>query len=136
MSEIERTGARQRLLFIDACRNDPAKGSKGAGNTPSFIDFKSAEGVSILFSARLGDKSWEYDDLGHGIYSHYLLEGLGGAAAQDNVITFRGLSDYVVKNVKAESFKRENLQLPYTKGEYIGDFLIANILALLPQLLH
>jgi hypothetical protein len=71
-----------KLLLLDACHSGASKstlldGSKLAGA------FKYAPGV-VTISACKGDQfSWESKDLGHGLFSHFLLKGLNGAADRD-----------------------------------------------------
>ena len=122
---LKETGARRLAVFIDACRDMPGEGTKALG-LRSFSRWQESEGLRMLFSTRAGEVSYEALDLQHGIFSHFLLEGLAGEAAQDDgFVTFQDLADYVEHAVKSWSFKRGKLQVPYDSGEASGDFLIA-----------
>lgn len=127
LTRLKNSGAKRRVVLLDACRNDPSGGGKSVGGGQSFIKFKEAEGESILFSTKFGSKSWEYSELQHGVFTHFLIKGLQGAAASaGNLITFRNLSDYVSENVKDFGFERSKYQVPFTGGEAHGDFLLAS----------
>ncbi len=123
------SGARRRILLIDACRNDPKPGSRsGATVMDTFTQqplFRDADGTRILFSTRAGGFSWENPELGHGIFTYFILEGLKGKAANNQgLITFRGLSDYVQKAVPKWAIEKGYAQRPYDAGEGSGWFLV------------
>lgn len=76
----QHSNSTRNLLVVDACRNDPGKG-KSAGITGSTAR-NIPEGISILFAAKSGQKSWESNDakIRHGVMTHFLLNGLRGEA--------------------------------------------------------
>jgi formylglycine-generating enzyme required for sulfatase activity len=98
-AEMDKSRAGVRLLLVDACRNDPAagRGSRGAdGDTAP----RPPTGVGALFSCSKGQVSWEHADLKHGVFFHYVLEGLRGKAKDaDGEVTFLSLATYVDKQV-------------------------------------
>lgn len=121
---------RQRVLLIDACRDDPERPTKGAqGKRGSFVADGDAEGVAVLYSTGADRRSWEDSKLGQGVFTHYLLKGLeGGAADPEGFITFDGLQHYVrnrVKNHVREHFRA--VQVPYIGGERSGEFVLAKV---------
>lgn len=119
------TGARQRMLFIDACRNNPESKS---GATQTFTQFAAAEGTRILFSTKFGRVSWEREELKQGVFTHFVLEGLrGGAARTDGTISFRDLADYVGQRVSSYTLRAGDVQVPFEAGEASGDFLVAGM---------
>src|SRR5262245_37699650 len=99
---MEQSGAGVRLMLVDACRNDPGKAggrsarrgvTAGAGPRPP-------EGVAVLFSCSRGQYSHEHADLKHGIFFHYVLEGLKGKARDDEgAVTWDSLSAFVKREV-------------------------------------
>src|SRR5947209_256491 len=127
LDEVEKlmseSGARRKVILIDACRNDPnAKGAKG---TRSFAQLQESEGTTILLSTRPGGFSYEDRELGHGIFTYYLVEGLRGkAAGKDGFVTFYDLEKYVESSVVARAIKQDLVQRPFALGEHFGDFLI------------
>jgi len=128
IDQMRDTGAKRQILLVDACRNDPDIVGKSVGGSRSFTQFSEAEGTKILFSTKFGGKSYEYSNLGHGVYTHYLLNGLKGKARQkDGAISFGDLADYVSSNVKKFAYKAKLTQVPFVAGEYNGDFLLHTI---------
>ncbi len=128
LEEVEQlmkaSGARRRVIFIDACRSDP--GARSAGVEGSFAKFQAAEGTAILLSTNPGGTSYEDPELGHGIFTHYVLEGLRGkAASKDGYVTFIDLSRYVQDQVLSFAMKKDKMQKPFSMGEQSGDFLLA-----------
>ena len=121
--ELDKSFAATQVLFVDACRDDPAAGRGSRG-----VDADSAppppKGVAALFSCSAGQRAFESDDLKHGVFFHHILEGLSGKAKDaDGEVTFSGLSEYVAKKVKADVPKLIGggaKQLPHQKGEFIG----------------
>lgn len=120
---IKATKARKRVLFVDACREDPRVGAKGGGL--AFVD-EDADGENILYSTQSGKLSYEDATLGHGAFTHYLLEGLRGKAAEEGWVTFTKLSQYVSKQVKQWVYRKHSaVQVPYRAGESTGVFVLA-----------
>ncbi len=91
------SGAENNLLVIDACRDNPAKGSKALdGSNVTQLP----PNLAVLFSSSAGTRSYESDKLKHGIFAYYLLEGLrGGAEDKDDEVTWDALVGYVKKHV-------------------------------------
>ena len=126
VSEVQRlladSGARQRIVFIDACRNDPAK---SASKARPFEQFATAEGLRVLYSTAPGKLSYEDDDLGHGVFSYYLAKGLRGAAAgPDGIVSFDDLKTWMNAQMMDYGAKHSRVQVPYQLGESSGDFLL------------
>lgn len=124
---LEQAQVRQRVLFIDACRNDP--GRSIANDNSSFVSDDDAEGLAILYSTRAEKKSWEDTTLQQGVFSYYLVKGLQGeAVAKDGLVTFDNLHRYVSKKVKKHVLNRfKKVQIPYIGGERTGEFVLAKI---------
>ncbi|HEY1759127.1 MAG TPA: caspase family protein [Bryobacteraceae bacterium] len=136
VSEVEKllkkTGAKQQVAFIDACRSDPA--TKGADKPRTFNDLADSDGLRVLYSTAPGDVSYEDDTFQHGIFSYYLLKGLQGEASggADGFITFDDLQTYVTQQMRSYSVNKGRTQRPYAHGENSGDFLIAKRLTPVP----
>jgi hypothetical protein len=85
-----------KLLLVDAWRNDPADDSAGRPKLP-----EPPAGVAVVFSASEREKSNDYEKLRHGAFFHFVIEGLGGEAAdKDGAVTVAGLGDYVSRKVR------------------------------------
>ena len=94
---LESGGSSHNFLFVDACRESSDKGTKGVdGSTIQNLSSK----MTLLFSAKSGQRSYESAQLQQGIFTHYLLEGLRGEAADKRgQITSLGLITYVTTEV-------------------------------------
>jgi Flp pilus assembly protein TadD len=104
--ELARCPARFKILMADACRTDPFKGSGSKAAVP--IDTVTRPqsrplpgGVAAFFACSKGQEAYEDDDLKNGVFFHYVIEGLRGAAFSSGTreVTLPGLYDYVTRKV-------------------------------------
>ncbi|NUP98323.1 MAG: SUMF1/EgtB/PvdO family nonheme iron enzyme [Armatimonadetes bacterium] len=113
--------ARQVLFVVDACRDTAS--SKG-GVFGSALRIASTSGGdqadrvrATLSAARPGQRAFEWPKVGHGVFTWYLLEGLKGAAAEDNgTVTVDSLARYVQRQVSDWTktyLKGRQSQLPW-----------------------
>lgn len=72
----------KKLLIYDACRREPTRG--GGMSEAHRRALAGAEGYGILASCGTDEVSWEDAGLQHGVFTHFLLEGLRGAARADD----------------------------------------------------
>lgn len=117
---LRRQIASERVLVIaDACHSaGTADGDVVGGGEANAI----AGGFAQLFSPsrRLMMTAADTDEFsledsrwgGHGVFTHFILEGLGGAgdADGDGIVTFTELFDHVSRNVRAATGGRQNPQ--------------------------
>src|SRR5262249_9533718 len=77
--DLDLGGAGRGRWVVAACRNDLEDGGKGLDT--DYLP-KPANGTVALFSCSSGQKSYETRKLGggHGVFFHYVLEGLRGKA--------------------------------------------------------
>ncbi|MCS6812234.1 MAG: caspase family protein, partial [Cyanobacteria bacterium] len=99
---LRQCNARKQIVLVDACHSGAAsKGvviaRSGDASSPvfayqqplstqieqAFDAYTSREGVGLftLLSCRAGEFSYEFPDLGHGVFTYWLLDGLRGKAA-------------------------------------------------------
>ena len=73
--------------------------------------------------------SLELGELGHGIFSYYLIEGLKGAADlnRDGIVTLQELYEYVEQQVTQKSRAVGGNQHPVMKGELEGALPLAKV---------
>jgi len=130
---VEGCAAKQKLVFVDACRNSLVMdGWKAASGIKGLVDPVGIEnpGFFIISSCKTGQYSWESPRLGHGVFTHFLVEGLQGKAAQDGKISVHGLFSYVNLNTKRYvRLNFEDTQIPLMRGdeEELDDFLLATL---------
>ena len=83
------------------------------------------KGRVILTASQGSEVSQEKDELGHGVFTYYLLRGLDGEADRngDRTITISELYEYVSKEVPKET---KNTQHPMIKlDEMVGEVVIS-----------
>ena len=134
MEEIDRVfgrvAARKVLLIQDTCFSGGAGGrtflAKGlavrsTNLTDRFLqDLSQKEGRMILTASDVNQVSQEDPALGHGIFTHFLLEALGGAADLDGdgAITVREVHLYLQRKVHERSNGAQTPQL-YNIGDMV-----------------
>ena len=125
------TGITQSIFLIDACREQLTKNTKSLdgekfGKLPP--DVQNAKGVGIMMGTAPGGFSYENDNLGGGIFTHFLVRALNGGVQDEGpeYVTFGKLKEYMEKHIPEYTLKEVNKkQIPYTAGDYTGNFLLA-----------
>ncbi|MBV9390178.1 MAG: caspase family protein [Chroococcidiopsidaceae cyanobacterium CP_BM_ER_R8_30] len=122
--------AYQQLICLDTCHSGDMRlgGGRGAveiqGNsispllnpTPQLMHVlrqraAQSKGFCALLSCDQGQQSWEFPELGHGVFTYYLMQGLlGEAADSQGVIDADGLYKYVYRQT-LEYIQKTNQQL-------------------------
>lgn len=122
-----------RILFIaDACYSGAAGGGRTFGTgissriSDNFLRRLGGSGRVILTAAMGNQLSYERSDLGHGVFTYHLLEGLRGPADRnaDGTITVTEAYDYVSEKVAEET---RNKQVPMMRGELGGRIPLARV---------
>ncbi|MBU0928153.1 MAG: SUMF1/EgtB/PvdO family nonheme iron enzyme [Spirochaetes bacterium] len=126
---------RKALLAIDACRvSVTTRASRGAA--PASIraeQYEKAEVAAVFFATKTGWFSFEDLETEYGIFTRFLIEGLGGKADyqygnRDGIVTFRELGGFVEDAVSSYALGLGLKQRPYTRvlGEAYGDLALAS----------
>ncbi len=120
-----------RLIFIaDTCYSGASGGrTMMTAKTRANLSDKFYERISkgkgrvIISSCSANEISKEDDNLQHGIFSYYMLEGLKGRADQDGdgIITVSELFSYITRKVPQASAQDQH---PVKKGETEGELVI------------
>ncbi len=124
---IDASPAKHKLFITDACHS----GSMYASKTPydmALTDFYSKlnnvkGGTAIITSSKKDEVSLEYSGMRHGVFSHYLINGLKGDANvnKDKFITVQELFNYIYTSVREHT---NNTQTPAIHGDYDMDMPI------------
>ena len=125
---LNRANAKHRFVIVDACRVAPKAHFVAALSRYS-------EESNIIFTA-CDSNQWapEVPRLKHGLFTYFLLKGLGGdyqdrgAAGPDGTVTVLGLLDYVTRGIEDwHSHLSEDLRYPqqitprvFYNGKYIS----------------
>jgi uncharacterized caspase-like protein len=115
--------ATTKLLLVDACRNELLAQPEGRpGGIAMPPPPPPPESVAALFSCSEKEVSWEDAELngGHGVFFHYVIEGLKGDADRDNdnKVSLLELTEYTQKAVSAFVRRKHAVsQLPRLRGD-------------------
>jgi len=118
------------VAFLDACYSGAAGGrsftsrkTRAAGVDDAFLArLTQAKGRAIVTASRPAEVSLELAELGHGVFTYYLLQGLKGAADRngDGVVTLQELYEYLDQEVTRKARAAGGNQHPVMKGEMEG----------------
>jgi WD40 repeat protein/uncharacterized caspase-like protein len=112
LQQLDHCKARQQLVWLDACHSGSLimRGAKGLDEPTVIGSFEptaqlvrvlrtrsvQSKGFYALLSCDEGQRSWEFPELGHGVFTYYLIRGLqGDAADHEGVIDADSLYRYV-----------------------------------------
>ncbi len=109
---LSKSPAKQQLLCLDTCHSGDMALLGGSArdaetpvsnSTPQLMSVlrqraSQSKGFCALLSCDRGQKSWEFPELGHGVFTYYLMQGLSGEAADTTgFIDADGLYKYVYR---------------------------------------
>ena len=122
--QLKASPAGFKLMLVDACRNDPLSPRRSIRPIAELVSvtrpFKKRPpgGVAALFSCSEGQVAYEDDDLKHGVFFHFVIQGLKGKADEesgnrDGKVTLGELASYTSTEVyKFVDRTRNDEQLP------------------------
>ena len=125
---LNRANAKHRFVIVDACRVAPKEHFVAA------LSHYSEESNIIFTACDINQWAPEVPRLKHGLFTYFLLKGLGGgyqdrgAAGSDGTVTVLGLLDYVTRGIENwHSHLSEELRYPqqitprvFYNGKYIS----------------
>lgn len=100
LAHLSKSGAENQLVWLDACHSGGMT-LRGVNPTPQLVDVlqrnaSKGKGFYALLSCDVNQQSWEFPELGHGVFTYYLMRGLNGDAADaQGIIVADGLYRYV-----------------------------------------
>ncbi|MEK7372626.1 MAG: hypothetical protein AAB265_14350, partial [candidate division NC10 bacterium] len=132
-----RIEAERVLVFLDTCYSGAAGGRTFASRRTravtldeAFLDrLTRSKGRAIVTASRPGEVALELPELGHGIFTYYLIEGLKGAADlnRDGIVSLQELYEYLEREVTRKSRAVGGNQHPVMKGELEGVLPIVQV---------
>ncbi len=129
--QIDGCEASRKIFLCDACRNDfKIKGSGGRGllDARALTDPLGSRQFGFILMSSCAEKqqSLEIAKFGNGVFTHFLLEGLRGAAASDEgYISVMRL--FVYADEKTKIFTKGRQTPMFRPGGEMGDFIIAHV---------
>lgn len=137
MREIETIFQRlspERIIFIsDSCYSGATAGrtfataSRRAVVSENFLSrLSKGKGRVVLTASKASEVSEEREDLGHGVFTYFLLEGLRGKADadKDGIVTVDEVYSYVSKKVPEVTGQNQH---PVKKGEVEGQLVLGHV---------
>ena len=123
-AKLNASPAEAKVLILDACHAGAAKGVNGIA--PSHT---ARNKIAMLLSCKGGQVSWPDGKSGHSVFTRYVLEGLGGAAAgADGKVTQKELFEYVSKSVRSWAWaQKKPIQTPVMVGGVPEGLILASI---------
>lgn len=122
---FEKSRARQRLFIADACHSGSLSTARSGSIAQSLATFyqrltDSKASTAIMMSSKADEVSLEYSGMRQGVFSHYLIAGLKGAADfnSDKIVALGELYRYIDKGVKSYT---NGAQHPKMVGAYDSD---------------
>ncbi|PIB36587.1 hypothetical protein BFP72_14845 [Reichenbachiella sp. 5M10] len=107
--------AQKQMVVLDACQSGGAVEAfarRGAAEEKAIVQLARSSGATLLASTGSEQYATEFDELGHGVFTYALLQGLAGAAdggMRDKKITVKELEAYL------------NDQIPILTHQYHGE---------------
>jgi hypothetical protein len=127
---LARIEAERVTVFLDACYSGAAGGRTFASTKTRsvsvddiFLDrLTRSKGRAIITASRPSELSIELAELGHGIFTYYLVRGLQGYADsnRDGIVSLQELYEYLAQEVSRKSRQVGGNQHPMLKGELEG----------------
>lgn len=124
--------ARTKVVILDACYAGVQVGRRASNAVnKAFIRsvFEEAEGMGILAASTRSEASWESAEIGHGVFTYFLLKGLSGAAQEPDTpfVPLNLLARYVTQNVKEWAVAHQVEQRPTLDYQGVGEVVLTVI---------
>ena len=120
-----------KLLFMDSCFSGSIKGTPKSrkGNTNNARKTDRNMNIAVMSACKANEFSWQTSAYEMGVFTHFLIKGLSGAANSDRnkYITIKELFYYVYTQVTAETQYYESLQTPELFGNFDLRLIVANM---------
>ena len=112
---MTKIGAQKVLVLIDACKSGSAMlafASRGVEDRKAMAQLARATGTHVVAASTKDQFAAEVKELGHGVFTYTLLEGLSGKAdgsPKDGTVTVRELLTYVESRLPeiSEQYKQQ-----------------------------
>ncbi|HEX2500111.1 MAG TPA: caspase family protein [Methylomirabilota bacterium] len=134
---FDRLEAARAVVFLDTCYSGAAGGrtfaaarTRAARVDDFFLErLARSRGRAIVAASRSNEVSIELPELGHGVFTYYLVRGLSGAADldRDGIVVLQELYQYLEYQVAREARGAGGNQHPVLKGELEGPLPLVRV---------
>jgi Caspase domain len=134
---FDRLESERAVVFLDTCYSGAAGGRTfaAARTRASRVDdfflerLTRSRGRAIVAASRANEVSIELPELGHGVFTYYLVRGLAGAADldRDGIVVLQELYQYLEYQVAREARGAGGNQHPVLKGELAGPLPLVRV---------
>jgi len=129
---LSESDAKHKVVIADACHSGSLMTSRGSDYAPAINSYYSIlenlknGGTAMLLSSSEKETSLEYAGLRQGVFTHFLMRGLGGEADvdHDKVVTITELYAFMHAGVQKYT---QHAQTPILTGSYNRDMPLAVI---------
>ena len=129
LDDREQIAAKKVIVILDSCHSGSKVGQKAFMVEGKILDplFTDAEGRITFASCDRDESSYEYSDLGAGVFSYYIAEGLKGSGDRDGdgYIDADELFTYVADSVRSWTKGQGDKQTPRKQVNVTGSILVA-----------
>ena len=136
--DLEHCAAGTRLLLADCCRNDPRSDNARSVDRIKLESVTRPQralppgGVAAFFSCSAGEKAYEDAGIKHGVFFHFIIEGLRGQADQDGdgQVDLDELVSYTKRQVRdfvKETYGDDVRQMPELVGKTHGQVMVVRL---------
>jgi len=120
-----------KLLFADACFSGSMKASTSKSVQETMKKERKASSnmnIAVMMSCSGNETSMESSDLHQGLFTYYLIKGLGGQANSDKnkYVTIKELFSYVYRQTRAKAASMGETQTPELFGNFDLRLIVAN----------
>jgi len=131
---LDRIAADKMVIVLDTCFSGESgktlnvlRGARNMSIRNDFLTQIAGSGKIILTSSQPREISVEVEELGHGLFSYFFIEGLKGRADLngDGVVSVDELYTYVYQNVSSRARQAGVRQNPMKLGVLTGEMILA-----------
>ena len=125
---LRRIPSERLVSLVDCCyAAATVKDRKAVLSTSGLWKQFTGKGRVVISGAGDSEEALEMPDVGLGVFTHFLVQGLSGKADgnEDGVVTLAEAYTYLSESVETEARKRRGLQKASFHGETSGQFLLS-----------
>ncbi len=134
--QMRNSRVKRQVLLLDACHAG-VKMNRAIGDDEFIRNaYEMAEGFALIAASTAEQTAQEEGVIRHGLFTHFLLEGLAGPAdtSDKKFITVNDLKVYVLDGLRKWTITHGGaIQLPTARTEGFGDIILADLRKVAPM---